>query len=473
MTNSAKVSRFYAPTDDLPKVEKENFFYYKIPDRVYVVDSDPNVDEYELLKVKEREIKELNNRLPLQIKSIDNAVPTFEVISFNETTKEFCIFVKETCYLGITLSSEEDFAPENFFIKEKDEYIYSFAYVKNSLDTKLQGIKIFPEKHQMFIDPVSPGIHYVSFDLLESSQLDTFDIELYSNNSTSTPDKFLYYDNYIDENQNILSYMTISNDRLEVVRKDWQGLSGTLDKSMLLESYQMLDEENQSFYADSFVRQNMLLYAKSEDSPTKLYCYSLFQEGASYIYTNNDKYLYDVLCDRIDYQIDDEINIETRKNAILPGEKILSIRLKVENYESLETPGYSAYYINSAGEVVDEDKAWRDLDGQQKKWKYQIENIGSYKFTAEIKYKSFKIESAGEKIILVNYKSPYKVFDLDADYTGWQLGITPDNRIELKNPETNGRKIINFYKDGYFFVESTGEIFTNENFDSLRLEYDA
>ena len=245
MTNSAKVSRFYAPTDDLPKVEKENFFYYKIPDRVYVVDSDPNVDEYELLKVKEREIKELNNRLPLQIKSIDNAVPTFEVISFNETTKEFCIFVKETCYLGITLSSEEDFAPENFFIKEKDEYIYSFAYVKNSLDTKLQGIKIFPEKHQMFIDPVSPGIHYVSFDLLESSQLDTFDIELYSNNSTSTPDKFLYYDNYIDENQNILSYMTISNDRLEVVRKDWQGLSGTLDKSMLLESYQMLDEENQ------------------------------------------------------------------------------------------------------------------------------------------------------------------------------------------------------------------------------------
>ena len=217
----------------------------------------------------------------------------------------------------------------------------------------------------------------------------------------------------------------------------------------------------------------MLLYAKSEDSPTKLYCYSLFQEGASYIYTNNDKYLYDVLCDRIDYQIDDEINIETRKNAILPGEKILSIRLKVENYESLETPGYSAYYINSAGEVVDEDKAWRDLDGQQKKWKYQIENIGSYKFTAEIKYKSFKIESAGEKIILVNYKSPYKVFDLDADYTGWQLGITPDNRIELKNPETNGRKIINFYKDGYFFVESTGEIFTNENFDSLRLEYDA
>ena len=80
------------------------------------------------------------------------------------------------------------------------------------------------------------------------------------------------------------------------------------------------------------------------------------------------------------------------------------------------------------------------------------------------------IVTAGVKLILVNYKAPYKIFDLVDDYNGWTLGTNPDNKIELTSAEGDVR-ILNFHKDGYFFDENTGVIWTNVASNSLIVEY--
>jgi hypothetical protein len=235
----------------------------------------------------------------------------------------------------------------------------------------------------------------------------------------------------------------------------------------------MLDENDSALSISSYVKRDMLMYALSDEDGSKIYCYDLFLNGNSYIYENNENYLYEIVLNELDYKIGDQIVLESRQTKLFSTKRVRSIRLKVENYESSGDPEYSPYYINESGDVfANPDKAWRDVDSYEKKWKFTIDTIGSYRFTIEALYADTTTAVVGVKLMLVNYKVPYKVFNLPNDYAGWNLGVSPDNKIELINPDDGARKIIEFYKDGYYFDEVTGNIWTNYPFTSISVEYE-
>ena len=469
--DSAKVYTYFV--SEAPKEQYESYIRYKSPVSVTVADSGVACNGYALVKNPNDNLEDLNNRLPLEIKSLTDKRAAVDVISYNEETKEICIFVKEICYLGIYLSSEEDLIPENFYMKQGNTYSYSLVYLKNLFNVPVQGFNMFPFRSQNFIDPVHPGVYYISFDLIEDTQLENFTIEVCPNYSFPTADKNFFYDTYIDANSSKIVYTNINQEYLEIVEKNATAHSELNNSLGALDSFTILDENDSSLSISSYIKQDMLMYAISDDDASKLYCYDLFLNGNSYIYEDNENYLYEIVLNELDYKIGDEIILESRATKLFSTKKVRSIRLKVENYESSGDPEYSPYYINEYGDVfANPDKAWRDVDNLEKKWKFTIDNIGSYRFTIECLFTDNTVFKAGVKLMLVNYKVPYKVFDLGDDYSGWNLGISPDNKIELISPDKSERKIIEFYKDGYFFDVDTGNIWTNYPFASINVEYE-
>ena len=456
---------------DPPKEERESYARYKAPILVSVSDNTVLCDSYPLTECPNKSAEDLNNRLPLEIKALTPKAPPVVIVSYDGLTKEACIFVQEICYLGFQLSSETELIPENFYMKQDNTYAYSSAYLKNMFNVPLQAIKLLPFRQHNFIDAVHPGIYYVSFDLIEATQLDGFTLDIYSNFTFPLQEKTFFYDNYLDLNTSRLVYTSINGDYLELVEKNPRAHSELNNSLGALESFALLDETDATLTPSAYVRQEMLMYVLSNDNPNKLYCYDLFLNGNSYVYEENDKYLYDIVLENVDYKVDDEIIIESRRTKSFSRKKIRSIRLKIENYESSADPAYTPLYVDESGNILTDDaKAWRDISDYEKKWKFTIDNIGSYKFTIECLHSDNTISIGGVKLMLVNYKVPYKVFNLDGDYTDWQLGISPDNRVELVN-SSGARKVIEFYKDGYYFDEATGEIWTNYPFTSINVEY--
>lgn len=469
--DSAKVYTYII--ENAPKEQKESFTFFKAPISVTVDDSDLACNGYSLVECPNDSVEDLNNRLPLEVKSLIDKNPAVDIISQNGVTKEICIFVKEICYLGIYLSSVADIVPENFYMKQGNTYSYSLVYLKNLFNIPVQGFNLFPFRSHNFIDPVHPGIYYISFDLIEDTQLNDFTIEVYPNFSFPTADKNFFYDTYIDANSSKIVYTNINGEYLELIEKNSKAHSEFNNSLGAIDSFTMLDENDSALSISSYVKRDMLMYALSEEDSSKLYCYDLFLNGNSYIYENNENYLYEIVLNELDYKIGDEIILESRQTKLFSTKKVRSIRLKVENYESSGDPEYSPYYINESGDVfANPDKAWRDVDTYEKKWKFTIETIGSYRFTIEALYADTTTAVVGVKLMLVNYKVPYKVFNLPNYYSGWNLGISPDNQIELINPDDGSRKIIEFYKDGYYFDQVTGNIWTNYPFTSISVEYE-
>ena len=165
--------------------------------------------------------------------------------------------------------------------------------------------------------------------------------------------------------------------------------------------------------------------------------------------------------------------METRLTSYPSYSDLTALRLRVNNKESGEE-----YFVNAYGDT--QATPWREFninnttidDISMLKWKVSLPYIGSYKFTLEGIIGDDSVTLA-ERIILVNYKIPFKVFTLSEDYEDYLLGVNPDGELELHDPDTGNIVLVKFWKDGYFFNEETGEIWTNTPFDSLTIGYGA
>lgn len=455
-------------SEDFLKLQRENRVSYVEPASVKISE---NFGEYFLTKCPYPSLGDLNNRLPLYLKSATTKALPYEILNADEENKEYLIFVKETCYLGLGLNKQTEGVtlPEDFFLIEDFKARYSLIYLRNYFKKPIQAIRVLPNIYHMFKTPVTPGFYYINFDLLNSSQLDDYTVTIYGNESFPE-DKQIYYDTYIEPDFSIDSYMEITDGYLNIISKDFDGSRD----AQTLENYVLLDENDESFYCSTWMRKEMLLYALSEGDGEKLYIYNLYPEGNSYVYEDNDRYILDLQCDKIDYRTGDTVQIETRSTGMLNNFKINGLRLKVENKESNET-----FYINKNGMVLPESSpyTWRNYEesasspGHQIRWNFTLENIGSYKITCEALVDNKEVITAGVKLILVNYKVPYRVITLDDDYSGWTLGIDPNGNLELVNAQAETRKTLKFEKDGYFFDANEGILWTNIEVPQLIVEY--
>ena len=457
---SGKIYRYWS--SDVPKLNQEGIYIYSSPLSIKA-SSDLTGSEIDLVKCPYPDIDDLNNRIELEYKDYSETVVPYDVISVSEDNSEWLLYIKRNCFLGFELNPIGDYEinPEDFYVKQNGIYIYNIVYLNSFFNTPAQAMKLLPEQSHIFFDVVSPGFHYLKFDLLDQSLLDNFTINIVANGAFSKDAKIEYHDIYSDNGLAGDSYLKINEDSyLEVCIKDYQGNK----TDQIVETYLLLDAEDQSASIQSWCKKEKIIYALDTDGHT-LYMYNTFADGNAYIYQDNTDYTLDIVCEKIDYKTGDQITLEVRPTYVIPKFKIRQLRIKVENYESSES-----YYINKEGTHVVDGAAWRTLEEQVIKWKFNIENIGSYKFTLEVIDDDRKILTSGVKLILVNYKAPYKVFDLIEDYSGWSLGTNPDNKIELTSTEGDVR-ILNFYKDGYFFDQITGVIWANVAANSLIVEY--
>lgn len=454
-------------SDDLLKVQKENTVSYVEPSSVKISE---NFGEYILTKCPYPSIGDLNNRLPLFLKNVNSSNVPFEIIQENLEKKEYLILIKEFCYIGFRLVHNENAVtdPEDFFLIQNGQARYSLAYLKNYFKKPVEAIRVLPNIDHSFPHSIPPGFYYLNFDLLDSSQLDNYSVSIYCNHAYPL-NKTIYHDSFVDNDFAADSYLKIEDEYLNIKTKNFNGVK----EEETLDTYILLDENDEAFICSSWVKKDMLLYALSE-SGDKLYIYNLFQEGNSYIYEDNHEYILDITCDKIDYRVGDTIQIETRATGMVLNQKINGIRLKIENKESGDT-----YYINKTGAIFDETSpyTWRNYQessnsvDSQIRWKFDIDNIGSYKVTCEAMIDNGKVIVAGVKLFLVNYKTPYRIVDLGESYSGYYLGINPNEKIEMINYGDDQRKILEFEKDGYFFETDTGIIWTNIQVPQLIVEY--
>lgn len=416
-----------------------------------------------LVKCPYPDVEDLNNRIDLEYKDLTETTIPYDVISVNEDNTEWLIYIKRDCFLGFEFTPVGDYtiSPEDFYVKQNGVYVYNIAYLYTYFNTPSQGVRILPELSHNFLDPVTPGMYYLKFDMLSPDLLANFTISIVANNAFSKSAKIEYHDIYADEILGADSYLRVDDDSyLQVVVKDYEGNR----TDQVPEAYLLLNAEDEAASIQSWCKKEKMIYALDADGTT-LYMYDTFQDGNAYVYENNTDYILDIVCEKIDYKTGDEITLEVRSTYVIPQFKIRELRMKVENYE-----GSESYYINNDGDHVTDGGAWRAIEEQVIKWKFNIDNLGSYRFTLEVLDENRNIITAGVKLILVNYKAPYKVFNLSGDFNGWQLGVNPDNKVELVSPEGD-TSILNFHKDGYFFDEVTGFIWTNVFANQLIVEY--
>lgn len=457
---SGSVYRYSNP--NVPKTMLNNVITYTAPLLVEASD-DLTGENISLVKCPYPDIEDLNNRIDLAYKDYTASSIPYDVISINGDSTEWLIYIKRNCYLGFELTPVGDYtiSPEDFYIKQNNIYVYNVAYLYTYFRSPAQGIRILPELAHNFLDPVTTGFYYLKFDMLSSELLSNFTISIVANNAFSKDAKIEYNDIYADDILGADSYFKIDdNGYLEVIVKDYEG--NKTDQTP--EAYLLLNIEDEAASIQCWCKKEKMIYALDADGTT-LYMYETFQDGNAYIYENNTDYILDIVCEKIDYKTGDEITLEVRSTYVIPNFKIRQLRIKVENYESSES-----YYINNDGDHVTDGEEWRSIEEQVIKWKFNIDNLGSYRFTLEVLDDDRNVITAGVKLIVVNYKAPYKIFDLGSDYSDWILGTNPDNKVELVSPEGDVA-ILNFHKDGYFFDEKTGFILTNVATDQLIVEY--
>lgn len=431
-------------------------------------------------------IEDLGNRLPLAIKSEDIETVPLVIIEDNFSNawpnKKVFFTVNKRCYVGFCLvpkeglpSGTELFNPEDFYYMERNSngginlFARSFVYLKKSDGSDIESMSILNIQTADFTYPLIPGQYYLEFDLLKDNQLDNFDIQVYANQALETDKKTTIGPVVITKDAfGIATYYRIVGEYLELVSKETVTDAGEeiQDNFMLLH---YVDEENlEPIELESWAKKENTIFGKVGN---KLYLYDTFFEGSDYIYQNNDRYAFDLVCDQLNFRVDDEIYVETRLISYPSYLDLRALRLKVKNKESGEE-----YFVNAYGDT--QATPWRDFninnaaieDISMLKWKVNLPYIGSYKFTLE-GIIGDEVVTLAEKIILVNYKIPFNVFTLSENYNNYLLGINPDGDLELHNPDNSEIVLVKFWKDGYYFNEETGEIWTNAPFDSLTIGY--
>jgi hypothetical protein len=453
-------------------------------------------EAYELTPCAYGDILDLGNRHFLDFKESTVVLPRVSVLESrnahgtNEylgefdnvnSKSEFVLFVKEPVYLGFALEPKDETAVivnENFFAKRKNPtgnnaYILGSAILLDYATSKsVATTNLLPKYEHSFTGVVHPGLYILKFDLLTEDQFNDFYIKLIVNNCFPSSRKKLFYtSNYTIENTNKVAYMSVEEDFLIVQSLDY--FNETSD--FILDRYILFDENDETVYPSSFLKKDVFMYAL--ENPTdltkssKLHVYDLFMHGSHSVYEENHKYIMDLVCDRIDYKPGDSIYIETRPTEFLYGKKIKNLLLTVQNIES-----GSLEYIDETGYNYQEEDVWEpgpvrqfDSTNQEIRWKYNLgeQKIGTFIFSC---YNNDTGEILGRKIINVDYKTPYKSFLLDSNYTGFELGISPDQEIQLVK-DLNTIIELSFLKDGWLYDEGANTIYTNTEFDQLVTEY--
>ena len=471
-TDTSESATIYSYNFDVPLVQQETVSYYQDPISVVVSSSDPVVNELPLVKVKAGNLSELNERLPVAVKQLINKNSPYNIVSYDPVEKEYLIFVNRTCYLGFRILIPS-IKPEDFYIKQGNEYNYPAAYVNGLFNGNTHSMYIFATRDHCFQNPLTPGLHYLKFELMDESLFDPgTDIEIVANNAFGSDEKMFYFEQYFSDTKVSHSYIQIRDQfRLEIVNKDVTTESGDYASSDILESYMLLNEESEGIEMISFLKKENMLYVLDNTSPTKLHLYNLYLDGNDFLYEDNALYLYDLVCDKIDYRPGDSISVETRRTGSISAYEIQSLRLKIENSSDIGNP----FYIDRAGNIVDGEAAWFDATMYESRWIFNLPEdlLGSYKLTLEsyIAGQSLTAFIIGVKLLNINYKAPYKTFELDSQYVGWELGIDPNGQVSLVESATGEVKEISFYKDGYFFDSDSGIIYTNYPFENLVVEY--
>jgi hypothetical protein len=456
--------------------------YYK---DIISVKTDTLIDgkTLELVKCNIPNEMDLRNRLALEVKSIETMTYPFEIL--DEDNNKFLIFVKERCFVGFQFSSEneEDFAPEKFIYRNimptgAVTNFYSIAFLKDVDGQRVQDVLLLPDRCYSFPYPVEPGVYSVDFDLHTETLLDNFNISLTANNTFSKYSKKIPYDVLFDSGRNVasLSFFKVGpgesdpdSDYLILCDKQIRGTS----KDKTFEAYTLLDENSVQVNVDDFFLLEKVIYIlgtpRDENGDvngnTKLYMYNSFLEGNKYIYTGNDSYLIDLVCDSIEYIPGDNITIETRAKGMYADFDMGTVRLKVENSESEDV-----YYINADGGIVDPADAERTYRVQEIRWNLVLNNIGSYRITCEALKNRKEWVKVGCKLLTVPYKIPYKVFQLDDDYSNCNIGYTPDKYMTLSDSQSGAVKKVTFFRDGYYFDNRNNKIWTNFETDNLIVE---
>jgi hypothetical protein len=444
---------------------------------------------YTLTEVQANSFADLNNRIMLTINNIYPKPYTLKVLTDNleeDFNKEIIFYVNDLSYIGFSMTPKESFPLDetpylfsDFYLKEKtsagDLYLFSTMTLSRYGGTDLEKINIVPEKTLTFTYPLIKGLYKIKANLLDENQLKNYNLNLVHNLSFDSDIAAQGNDIYTTKSGNrFFSFFKVENSYLINYLPN-----SLVDGNNALESYLLLDknpndqtEENplESLTPDSWIIKEKVLYAKKED---KLYLYNAMPSGSDYIYENNSKYIFDIVCEEIDYKTGDSIVLELRKKTV--SNTVFNLRMKVNNSENDEV-----FYINQNGTIVNEHAAWRDYRPTKVKdnaleaiaWDFNIDNIGSYKFTLESLDESNNLITVGAKILLVDYKYPFKVLDLGEDYSNWNLSLDPNQRIILTNHSEQEEKVISFIKDGYYFDEESASLWTNSLFSSITLMYE-
>lgn len=482
-------------------IERESKARYQLPTEV-IGDNSVTGKVEVLVKCPHSDFLRLNDRQPLAIKSLTEKIAPLVVVE-TISDRKYLLLVKEDCYVNVSFfpkdGSEIDIS--DFFVKmrnlqKNEDFRNAYMFGTMSLlnyanNTEVEKISILPEYHHSFRNPVTPGFYYLVIDEFLPQDISLFDISISFNFGYESSKRSFYNAPYYTQDSSYNSYWEVEDDNLCLYSKNYTGEK----EKQKLENYVLLDLPDivgdvTTVTPKTWVKKEMVLYTIPYEQPNKLYLYDLFLEGNAYLYEDNYGDYIKLEIDQIDYKPGDEIAVETRPGDTYSPQVIREVRLRVENNqitdlvdvdeETEEIIGAfpnSFYYIDREGNIVSEDAAWRKIDDQQIRWNLKLDYLGSYKLTCE-GFLDAKV-GAGygspvaltSKMLTVGYKDPFRVIDLGGDYSKWRLGINCNQEIELINPENGNRKIISFYKDGYYFDDLNGTVWTNIPFESLTVGY--
>lgn len=474
------------------KDQRETTETYKEPISVKT-DTSLTATQLKLFSCLSNSRLELDSRLPLAIKDIKPSTNHLEVLETLDGN-DFIVYVKERCHIGLLFVVDEgiELTQEDYFYKTKtetNEDIYSFSTVHliNTSGEIISRALITYKNYIHFPGSFVPGIYTVRFNLINPNQLDNITVEIVENINFGKSNKY-FTGGGIVESGSPSSYQYVfdwvmqpseadpDNDYLKIV------LPNEIDKYSVRthSTYTLLDEDDSQMKVDDWMMNHSVLWvlshpetAESADK-SKIHIFDTQIDGNRFIYEDNDKFFIDLVCESYDYIPGDTITLETRFSSLPSDLREKIVRLRVENSEDVdpETGTHAMFYVNSAGETVSEDNAWIYIDTQMVRWDYTLSNIGSYRFSVEVYDDKRTVRVAGAKLVTVKYKYPWRTFELDDNYFGYNLGSTADDNLELINSNDYTEKYeLSFYKDGYSFDKETGYVWTNIPCDSLVVEY--
>ena len=458
---------------------------------------------YQLERCSYSDLLDLNYTLPLEIDSITSSSPviflenkncvftstsrgTYDGFKSNSTVT---ILVNTPVYLGFALipkQEDSEIILENFYAKRRinnqDIYIYSLASICDyETNESLSTINLFPVHEHNFAGVYTPGLYRISMQLLSEDILNDYLVQVVVNHAFPSSNKKLFYNReHHTENKVYTSYLKLKNENLSIESFDLTENS----TNMVLENFTLLNEFDESIIANSFTRHDDVLYVlenpEDADESSKIYVYDIFLHGAKDIYEDNDNYILDIVCDKFDYKPGDEIVLETRMIGNSPIKNLISLNLQ---YTCRDTEG-NFYYLDSVGNRYPIEGSELDYpieitrlieNDNEIKWKFTFpENeVGTFSFVCEGTVRTeVGIETLvlGKKIINLDYKIPYRTFELDKNYSGYEIGYNPDQKIILRN-NANEECHLNFIRDGWIYDRPNNIVYTSINFDKLIATY--